>query len=1008
MGGSVPGRLVRAVAAACIFVSVLFVAFPARALDDPSLEWLTYETAHFKVTYPHTLDPVARRVAILCESIYTRLTEEMQYTPSDKTEILLTDDSDGANGSASPVPYDAIRLFVTAPEDLSTLGDYDDWYLGLVTHEYTHILHTGNISGAASIANRIIGRTLSPNSAQPRWIIEGLAVVMESAKTSGGRIRSTLFDTYMRADVLADNVARLDQISSGAQRWPNGNLFYLYGSRFIQWISDVYGKDTFPAISADYGASTIPFGINRAVKRVTGSTYEDLYDAWIEHLRTHYAEQVAAVDARGRREGAQITFHGRNIVYPRFVPQGLAKDGAADEVVYHRSDSSERAGLYRFALGDPTKAGERDEELWARTTVDTVAAFTPEGDLVFSDLAYWGNLYARHDLFQVAKGERAPFGTEPARTALTDGLRANDPDVSPDGRQIVFTINSKGTTTLMIADRSADGGLSNRRVLVQGQTFDQAYTPRFSPDGRRVAYSAWRAGGYRDVRIVDVASGKLDDVTHDRALDLQPAWSPDGSTLYFSSDRTGIFNVYALDVERRSLKMVTNVVSAALTPAISNDGKTLVYTGYTTDGYDLFAMRLDPARFLDAPPPPADRDFPPSEPDSVILEKHAYNPLPTLGPRNYLLSIGPGAYSTTSVTFTTSMSDLVGHHSVEASVRLDPGAPEPRFDVSYDYGGLPVSIGERFTRNTQPRMTGFRVSDADVPFDETSTSLTTSLGIPIQHPIVSQAFSLAYAATFYAQRLRLPADIDPLGTITRKPDDGFLSQLRLSYGLSTTEGAIDAAGTKRGVTLRVGTSVADHNTGSEQSLYTFDASAAAYIPMPWPGEQTLALRAAGAVSAGTYARRGIYVVGGYDLENNSIIDTVISGAFDGTFALRGFLPSSYGGSEYLLGTLEYRAPILRPNWGPSTVPLFLRRVDAAAFADWGGAFDKLDVRELRFAHSGELVYLPGMHTSVGLEVWLGLSVFYRIDMNLKVGYAYGFADQAVPGGQLYFISSSAF
>lgn len=49
-----------------------------------------------------------------------------------------------------------------------------------------------------------------------------------------------------------------------------------------------------------------------------------------------------------------------------------------------------------------------------------------------------------------------------------------------------------------------------------------------------------------------------------------------------------------------------------------------------------------------------------------------------------------------------------------------------------------------------------------------------------------------------------------------------------------------------------------------------------------------------------------------------------------------------------------------------------------------------------------------MHTSVGLEVWLGLSVFYRIDMNLKVGYAYGFADQAVPGGQLYFISSSAF
>jgi outer membrane protein assembly factor BamA len=354
------------------------------------------------------------------------------------------------------------------------------------------------------------------------------------------------------------------------------------------------------------------------------------------------------------------------------------------------------------------------------------------------------------------------------------------------------------------------------------------------------------------------------------------------------------------------------------------------------------------------------------------------------------------------------MSDLVGHHTVDASVRLDPGAPEPRLDVSYAYGGLPLTLSERFTRNTQPRNTGFRVSDQDVPFDETSTSLTTSIGLPIQHPVVSQALSLAYTATFYAQRLRLPTHLDPVGTITVKPDDGFLSQLRFSYGLSTTEGAVDAAGTKRGVTLRVGTSVADPSTGSDQSLYTFDASASAYIPMPWPGEQTVALRAAGAVSAGTYARRGIYLVGGYDLENNSIIDTILSSTFDGTFALRGFLPSAYGGSEYLLGTLEYRAPLFRPNWGPSTVPLFLRRVDAAAFADWGGAFDELGVRDLKFLHSGELVYLPGMHTSVGLEVWLGLSVFYRIDMNLKVGYAYGFADQAVPGGQLYFISSSAF
>jgi hypothetical protein len=980
----------------------------AHATDDPSLAWYTYETQHFKVTYPEPLDAIARRVATLSETIYVRLTEDMQFTPSDKTEILLTDDSDFANGNATPAPYDAIRLFVTAPDDVSTLGDYDDWYLGLVTHEYTHILHTGNISGAAAIANRIIGRTLAPNSAQPRWIIEGLAVVQESDHTSGGRIRSTLFDTYLRADVLEDDFARLDQISSGAQRWPYGNLYYLYGSRFLRWIADVYGKDTFTAISADYGASTIPFGINRAIQRVTGRTYEELYDAWLEHLRMHYGDMKKAVDARGRREGARITFHGRNASYPWFVPKAHRRDASADELVYFRDDGSERSGLYRMTLGDPKTAGERNESLVVRTTTDTTTSFTPEGDLFLSDMAYWQNQYSRHDLFVVDHGDSPVFGTESSRHRLTEGLRAAEADVAPDGKHVVFTVDSRGTRTLMIAERTTEGALVNRRPLLPSRPFDQVYTPRWSPDGRKVAFSAWQAGGFRDVRVIEVSTGTVTDITHDRSLDVGPTWSPDGKTLYFSSDRTGIFDVYAFDTATQTLQMVTNVVGAALMPAVSPDGKTLAYVGYTHEGFDLFAMPLDPSKFLDAPEPPQDRDAPPPEPDSIALERHAYNPLPTLGPRTYLLSIGQGAYATTAVTFKTTMSDLVGHHTVDAAVQIDPGAPEPRVDVDYTYSGLPVDLSASFTRRTLPRSNGLRANNTDIGFDETQTSFQATAGLPIRSAYVDQAFSLAYQPTFFAERSELPQRLDPDSTVTIRPTDGFLSQFRLQYGISAIEGATDAAGAKRGVSFRIGTTLADHDTGSDESLYVVDASASAYIPMPWPGEQTLALRASGGVSAGTYARRGLFFVGGYDLENNSIFDTVFSGRYDGSFVLRGYAPSAYAGSEFLLSTLEYRAPIFRPNWGPGTTPIFLRRLDAAAFADWGGAFDKLKIEDLKFFHSGELVYLPGMHTSVGAEVWLGLTVFYRIDMNLKVGYAYGFSDEAVPGGQLYFISSSAF
>ncbi len=1001
-------RAPAALAAATLAVLLLLVTRPARALDDVSLEYFTLESAHFKLTYPHPLESVARRVILLSETIHERVSSGMRFVPSEKTEIYLTDDSEAANGSASSVPYNAIRLYVTSPGDLSALGDYDDWYLGLVTHEYTHILHTGNISGVSSVANAILGKTLSPNSAQPRWIIEGLAVVFESEYSSGGRIRSSLFDMYLRADVLADNIARLDQISANAQRWPYGNLFYLYGSRFLRWVTDIYGPDVMPAVSADYGGSTVPFGVNRAIRRQTGRTYEELYDGWTAHLRAHYAEQARGIDHRGRREGARVTFHGNSVSYPRFLPRHMRASPAEEEVIYHRSDSSETAGLYRFSLGDPTRAGRRDEALVVRKNADSGATFTPDGDILFASVDYWKNLYARHDLFDVARGETSTAGNESSRRRLTTGWRANEPDLSPDGRFVAFTMNSRGTTRLMIADRDATGVLGKPRVLVQGAQFDQAYTPRFSPDGRRIAYSAWRAGGFRDVRIVDLASGRVEDVTHDRSLDLQPEWSPDGKTLYFSSDRTGVFNIYAFDLESRAFRLVTNVHTGAFTPAVSPDGNTLVYVGYTHEGFDLFAMRLDPARFLPAPDPPADRPAQLPEPAPVHVEKYRYNPLPTFAPKTWFFSIGQGYFGSVAVTITTTASDLVGHHNARASVVFDPDAPEPRGGVSYQYSGLPVVLGLDFNRAVVPRTGAFRISDADVPYEETRTSVTSSVSVPIQMAFVDQSASLAYSATVFHTSLPTPEKLDPYTTTTVKPDEGFLSELRVGYGFTMTEGAVATAGSKRGFALRVGASMADESLGSTTSLYAFDFGAAGYIPMPWPGDHTLAIRSSGGISAGAYARRGVFFVGGYDVENASLLDLTINGIYDGAFVLRGYPPGAYGGTEYLLNTFEYRAPLWTPNWGPSTLPLFWRRLDAAIFSDWGGAFNELNLEEAAFAEQGSLIHIPGLHTSVGAELWFALTLANRVDTNLKLGYAYGTSPEAVRNGQIYFLASSAF
>ena len=980
----------------------------ARAVDDPDIEWWTYETDHFKVTYPAQVDPIAKRVARLCETIHLRLTEEMQFAPDTKTEILLTDDTDSANGLATPVPYNNIRLFVTAPPDLSTLGDYDDWMLGLVTHEYTHILHTGNISGLAAIGNYIIGRTLAPNSAQPRWVLEGLAVVEESEHTSAGRIRSSLFDMWLRADVLEDYFARLDQISSDAQRWPYGNLVYLYGSRFLRWIEDVYGPNTMPAVSADYGATTIPFGINRAIRRVTGATYEDLYDGWHAQLKKHYQDQVDAVDKVGRIEGARITFHGQSVEYPRFATPEARIHPDEDELFYFLDDSNDPAGIYRFTLGDPTKAGKRDEQLIAHTSTDGAVGFMPDGGLIFTDLAVYRNLYDWHDLFSLPKGVRSTLGTESDRKQLTNGLRALEPDVSPTGRQVAFTVNSRSTTFLQIADLHPDGTLGPRRTLVPSDRFDQAYTPRFSPDGSKIAWSAWRAGGYRDIRIVDVETGKVEDVTHDRSLDMQPAWAPDGKTLYFSSDRTGIFNIYAYDLSTKKFSLVTNVHGGAIEPAISPDGKTLVYVGYTHEGYDLFAMRLDPAKFLPAPDAPEDRPEPEPEPDAVKIQRHRYNPLPTFGPHTWSASIGTGNYGSTAFTISTSASDLVGHHNASASITLEPSAPGPQVSLDYSYSGFPVNLGAGFSRSIVPRKSSFRISNTVIPFDETLTGAYASVSLPMRNLYVDQSIGLTMSVNQSTTKLTIPQALDPQATQTVLPTEGTLSQLRADYSLSTIENGTSQAGPARGVALHIDASFAGPETLSDFTYYQFDGSLVGYIPMPWPGYQTLALRAEGGVSAGNYSRRGNYFVGGYDLANSSLFDQLLKGSLNGAFVIRGYEPGEFSGSEFLLTTIEYRAPIWVPNWGPSTFPIFWKRLDAAAFVDYGGAFDNLQLSRTQLFRAGDLIYQPDLHCSVGGELWFSLTALNRIGVTLRAGYAYGFSSTQHKNGQAYFLAASSF
>lgn len=122
---------------------------------------------------------------------------------------------------------------------------------------------------------------------------------------------------------------------------------------------------------------------------------------------------------------------------------------------------------------------------------------------------------------------------------LTAGSTANDafPDVSPDGRSIVFRSGRDGNNEIYLMD--ADG--SRPRRLTHDEGSDTM--PAFSPRGDRIAFASDRDGNF-EIYLLDLDGegrpGRLQRLTRHPGLDTHPVFSPDGRWVAYTSERGGL------------------------------------------------------------------------------------------------------------------------------------------------------------------------------------------------------------------------------------------------------------------------------------------------------------------------------------------------------------------------------------------------------------------------------------------------------------------------------------
>ena len=108
--------------------------------NHTELEWQTIETEHFFIHFHEETIRSGQEAAAVAEKIYEPITSFYEFEPDSKTNIIIQDTDDIANGAA--YYYDNKILIWALPIDFDLRGSHR-WLNNVITHEFTHIIQIG-------------------------------------------------------------------------------------------------------------------------------------------------------------------------------------------------------------------------------------------------------------------------------------------------------------------------------------------------------------------------------------------------------------------------------------------------------------------------------------------------------------------------------------------------------------------------------------------------------------------------------------------------------------------------------------------------------------------------------------------------------------------------------------------------------------------------------------------------------------------------------------------------
>ncbi len=160
------------------------------------------------------------------------------------------------------------------------------------------------------------------------------------------------------------------------------------------------------------------------------------------------------------------------------------------------------------------------------------------------------------------------------------------PAWSPDGRQLAY-VSFEGSKSSIFVQTLRSG---NRFQVSSKPGINGA--PSFSPDGRKLVITLGGVDGNLDIYVLDITSRQTTRLTTHRAIDTEGTWSPDGRTIYFTSDRSGGPQVYRISASGGTPERVTFEGSYNARPRLSPDGTRLAMVHNDRGNFRIAVMNI--------------------------------------------------------------------------------------------------------------------------------------------------------------------------------------------------------------------------------------------------------------------------------------------------------------------------------------------------------------------------------------------------------------------------------